>query len=225
MDDEKDLVPVFMPALSAILVNAEDKKGSPLEKDEVIEIRDNASCIMMERSHSEAMDDSRGYKDIDPENCWYDWQMLRRDLGRTPDIDPGARFSYVKSADEEFNKTIIEAHKTLDSFRGMIEKGGEDLFPLVKVLLSEPNYRAYMWLTVREVNDAGFVGEIFELPSEFQEFKVGMLIDIPEQDIQDWMINDSGTLYGGYSLRYNRAQMSESEKLYFDQHIGVERYA
>lgn len=225
MDKGKDLVPVFMPALSVILVNAEDKKGSPLEENEVIEIRDNASCMMMERSHAEAMDESRGYKDIDPENCWYDWQMLRREFGRKPDIDPGARFSYVKPSDEEFKKTVIEAHKTLDSFRNLIEKGSEEFFPLIKVLLSETNYRAYMWLMVRQVNDAGFVGEIFELPGEFKEFEVGMLIDIPEKDIQDWMINHNGTLYGGYSLRYSRAQMSESEKLHFDQHIGVERYA
>ncbi len=225
MEEEKDLVPVFMPALSAILINAEDKKESPLKESEVLEIRDNASCIMMERSHSEAMDESRGYKDIDPENCWYDWQMLRRELGRKPDIDPGAKFSYVSSTDEEYQKTIIDARNTLNTFRSMIDNGGEELFPLVKVLLSEPNYRAYMWLAVREVNECGFVGELFELPSEFNEYEIGMLIDIPEQDIQDWMINDNGTLYGGYSLRYNRARMSESEKIEFDQHIGIERYA
>jgi hypothetical protein len=39
-DESQDLVPYFMPSLSAILVNAEDKKGSPLEYDEVVEIRD-----------------------------------------------------------------------------------------------------------------------------------------------------------------------------------------
>ncbi len=36
--DGEQLVPVFVPALSAVLLNAEDKKGGPLTRDEVIRI-------------------------------------------------------------------------------------------------------------------------------------------------------------------------------------------
>lgn len=225
MGKDKKLVPVFMPSLSAILVNAEDMKGDPLDENEVLAIRDKASCIMMEVDHAEAMDKSRGYSDIDPENCWYDWQMLRREMGRKPDVDPGARFSFVRSEDEEYRKSINEAQGTLDSFRNMIHSDKRELFPMVKVLLTEPNYRAHMWLLVREVNGSAFTGEIFELPHDFKEYKVGMRIEVPEREVQDWMINDNGTLFGGYSLRYSRSKMSDSEKLEFDRHIGVENYA
>lgn len=225
MNQKNDVVSVFIPSLGAILLNAEDKKGSPLEEPEVLKIRDDAPCITMERSDAEAMNESRGYKDIDPENCWYDWQMLRRELGRKPDIDPGAKITYVSSDDEEFKKTIKTAQETLGSFRNLIKLNGEENYPLVKTLLAEPNYQAFMWLVIVEVKDDSFIGEIFELPSEFSEFKVGMSIEISDQNIQDWMINDNGTLYGGFSLRYNRSRMSESEKACFDQHIGVKRYA
>lgn len=224
MNDDKDLIPVFMPALSAILINAEDKKGSPLDADEVIEIRDNAVCMMMERSQADSMAQSRGYTDIDPENCWYDWQMLRRELGRKPDLDPGARFSYINTADEDFQKTIAEAQATLNTFRNMIAQGADEYFPLVKTLLAEADYHANMWLLVQEIKGNGFVAEIFELPGEFKQYEVGMSLEVAEQDIQDWMINDNGTLYGGYSLRYSRSCMTEVEQLEFDQHIGVERY-
>ena len=87
MNDE--LVPVFMPALSALLLQAEDLKGSPLTPDEVMAIRDNANCAMTKHTVAEELNHSRGYVDIDPENCWYEWQYLRRELGRKPDLDPG----------------------------------------------------------------------------------------------------------------------------------------
>lgn len=87
-----ELVPVFIPALIVLLVHSEDKKGSPLTQEEVLAIRDNATCIMMQLDDSRKMDEQRGYADIDPEDCWYEWQMARRDLGRLPDIDPGPRF-------------------------------------------------------------------------------------------------------------------------------------
>lgn len=38
--DDEQLVPVFIPALGAILVMAEDQKGEPLTYDEVLTIRD-----------------------------------------------------------------------------------------------------------------------------------------------------------------------------------------
>lgn len=223
---EQDLLSLFMPALCTILISAEDKKGSPLSEQEVIEIRDKSAVIMVSHEHAAKMAESRGYSDIDPENCWYDWQMLRRDLGRKPDLDPGARFSKMRSSDEEFKKTVVSAKETLNVFRRMLaERNKGKIFPLVKTLLSEPGYRANMWLVVRSDNKSSFVGEIFELPSEFKEFRVGQTIEITDDEVQDWMINDDGTLYGGYSLRYSRSKMSVADREAFDRHVGVEKYA
>lgn len=85
-DDE--LIPVFMPALGSVLIMAEDRKGAPLSQTEVIRVRDRAPCIMMAAAEAAKLMESRG-RDLDPENCWYDWQMLRRELGRLPELDPG----------------------------------------------------------------------------------------------------------------------------------------
>jgi uncharacterized protein YegJ (DUF2314 family) len=41
----------------------------------------------------------------------------------------------------------------------------------------------------------------------------------------DWMVIENGRLTGGFSLRYNRARMSDAKKLAFDRHIGVTEYA
>src|ERR1041384_6298559 len=105
----EELLPLFNPALCALLVNMEDEKGSPLDEEEVLAIRDKAAVMMVSKEHFEAMANSRGYADLDPENCWYDWQLLRRQLGRKPDLDPGARFSFVRKDDDGFQATIVAA--------------------------------------------------------------------------------------------------------------------
>ena len=50
MSSEDDLVPVFIPALVALLIQAEELNGSPLTRNQVIAIRDNADCVMLPRS-------------------------------------------------------------------------------------------------------------------------------------------------------------------------------
>lgn len=221
---QNDLLPLFVPPLSMVLEHAEDAKNSPLDEAEVLDIRDSASVIMMSRDDFNAMAQSRG-DDIDPENCWYDWQMLRRQLGRKPDLDAGAKVVFISNDDQEFQKTIASAQETLGAFRSMIGEPGAERFPLVKVRLSEPGYHANIWLLVVATDEDGFVGRIFELPGDFTQYAKDMELTVPDNEVQDWMINDDGTLYGGYSLRYSRASMDEAERIAFDRHLGVSVYA
>lgn len=64
---------VFMPSLIAILINAQDKKGTLLTQDEVEHIRDNAAVMSVPKSICEKMDKDRGYKDINPELVWIEY--------------------------------------------------------------------------------------------------------------------------------------------------------
>ncbi len=89
---EPDLIPFFMPSLAAVLGNAEQTKGAALTEAEVIAIRDQATCIMMERKDAEQMVVSRGYRDVEPEDCWADWHRLRGQIagGYLPKLIPCA---------------------------------------------------------------------------------------------------------------------------------------
>lgn len=224
MTDET-LVPVFIPALAAILLRGEDLKGSPLTREQVLKIRDSAVAMMLPRAQADKMAESRGYPDIDPENCWYDWQMLRRDMGREPELDAGARLTFSKSGDPAMVRAVSEAQSSLEIFRQMIPKATLDSPPLIKARLAEPNYSANMWLLVSRVSDSGFEATLFEVPSEFKTYKLNDSLSVKTEEILDWMINDNGTLYGGYSLRVQRERLGETEKLNFDRHIGVKEYA
>ncbi|MEE1886724.1 hypothetical protein [Pseudomonas carassii] len=68
---------VFVPALVSLLKAAEDRKGSQLNEDEVLEIRDNATATAIPFSVAVALEKERGYEDIVPEECWKEWQRVR----------------------------------------------------------------------------------------------------------------------------------------------------
>jgi hypothetical protein len=62
----------------AVLRSAELEKGSALTEEEVIAIRDGASCITMPERVARRVIESRGYDDIDPGNAWEEWQNIRK---------------------------------------------------------------------------------------------------------------------------------------------------
>ncbi|WP_281558313.1 hypothetical protein [Thalassomonas sp. RHCl1] len=78
--NEENLKLVHVPALVAVLLNAEEKKGSPLTEQEAIGIRDSSQCMAMPFDVAEKVAQERGYADIDPENCWAEWQSVRLEL-------------------------------------------------------------------------------------------------------------------------------------------------
>ena len=73
----EELIPVFIPALVALLEHAEVKKGAPLTRSEVEAIRDGGVCMMMPVAQAADLAKSRGYPDLDPENCWQQWKNFR----------------------------------------------------------------------------------------------------------------------------------------------------
>lgn len=80
---EEELYPCFTPSLVAILLNREKSLGRPLAEDEVYKIRDESNVVMLPVSMKSKMDESRGYSDIDPENCWLEWQLCRDELNQS----------------------------------------------------------------------------------------------------------------------------------------------
>lgn len=80
MSDSDKLVIYPMPSLVATLLNRERAKGSPLTEAEVIEIRDGCHSIAVPVDVAAKIDAERGYKDIVPEQCWEQWQEVRKNL-------------------------------------------------------------------------------------------------------------------------------------------------
>lgn len=77
---ENKLYYQFIPSLIAILKAAEDNKGTPLTEKEVINIRDTSVCMAVSKDVFLSVEESRGYNDINPENCWNEWCKIREKL-------------------------------------------------------------------------------------------------------------------------------------------------
>jgi len=77
MSDSPKLVFHFVPSLVSTLLNREQVKGSPLTEQEVLAIRDTCPVIALREETAKAAEEERGYKDIDPENIWVEWQQSR----------------------------------------------------------------------------------------------------------------------------------------------------
>lgn len=76
-DNVEDVV-VFIPKLVLLLWGLERKKGAPLTKQEVLDIRDRAPTIAMQADDARELEQTRG-SDIDPARCWEEWQQARLD--------------------------------------------------------------------------------------------------------------------------------------------------
>jgi hypothetical protein len=76
-EGQDSLVPVPIPPLGTLLLQLEAQKGSLLTEEEVLSARNKAVCMMMRLSHKQALEDKRGYRDVDPGNVWLDWQAFR----------------------------------------------------------------------------------------------------------------------------------------------------
>ena len=76
-DDGEPLFAAFMPSLIALLVAEERKLGRTLDRSEAENIRDAASVVAAPRSALDALEKSRGYRDIDPERCHEEYLRVR----------------------------------------------------------------------------------------------------------------------------------------------------
>ncbi len=79
-DQHEQVVPLFTPPLASLLAAAEQEKGGALTEIEVLGIRDQSACIMVDCKEAKAVEEKRGFVDVNPNNCWADWHRLRVEL-------------------------------------------------------------------------------------------------------------------------------------------------
>lgn len=221
--EDEELIPLFIPALSVVLFAAEEKKGVALTEEEVLSIRDNSITMMMPKSAAKSLSEKCAYEDLDPENVWNEWLLFRDQQGLEVDVDGGALVVDNPSGNLDMKTAEKKARESLDQFKQLI-KNSADVNPLIKVHLQETNTSARMWMIVDTVNKDSFDAHLFEVPSDFEELQAGDKFDITNNEILDWMFNDSGDVYGAFTIRVQRQSMTENERKEMDEYMGVIRY-
>src|SRR5438045_3444908 len=82
------LYPVFMPCLLTRFRQAEQKAGSPLTPVQAQEICSHAVGIMVSEDLVAKLEQRRGFRDLDPEHPWNEWQRVRAEADRRTTVAP-----------------------------------------------------------------------------------------------------------------------------------------
>jgi len=75
---EGKLILTFVPSLVSLLLAREQSKGAPLTQQEVLEIREKATVVALPQDVAVKVATERGYRDIDADHCWDEWQRASR---------------------------------------------------------------------------------------------------------------------------------------------------
>ena len=123
----------------------------------------------------------------------------------------------------EWKATVNSAQKSFPSFLKLYTKykNTKGVSFLIKVPLNHGNKTSHFWFTFKGKKNKNYIGTYFELPKELMMYQN---IEVSNKEIEDWMIDDHGYLYGGYSLRLQRKRLSKNEQISFDKYIGIKVY-
>jgi uncharacterized protein YegJ (DUF2314 family) len=144
-------------------------------------------------------------------------------------IDP--RFIAIRDGDPEMQQAYAQAAETVSLFQEFVERTGDHMC-CAKLRFRDPDRSEelgedrflFLWLNSVYYHQAErlFSGAFFELPAEFTKWhQVGKRLGFEADDIFDWMVNDDGHLYGGFTLRVVRAHLPEQDRARYDKYTGV----
>lgn len=81
----------------------------------------------------------------------------------------------------------------------------------------------HLWLRVTSVLDELVFCSVFEAPDELR-LNPGTSFVVASESIEDWMIDQGGEVFGGYSLRVIRNRLGAEARKRFDAHTGIRRF-
>jgi aryl carrier-like protein len=68
---------VFIPSLAALLTRAQQLNDAALTENQVLRIRDGSNVMVVGLDAVRAMEEQRGYADIDAADAWQSWLRLQ----------------------------------------------------------------------------------------------------------------------------------------------------
>jgi uncharacterized protein YegJ (DUF2314 family) len=127
----------------------------------------------------------------------------------------------VSEHNKNMNEAIAKANQTLANFNAALINDDIEVKSL-KVKFQNETDVEHVWLTDVEFKNGKYSGVLDNEPEYVKEHKIGDVINVDNKDISDWMYIENGKLFGGYTIRVLRNQMSESEREQFDAESGMQ---
>ena len=125
--------------------------------------------------------------------------------------------------DSDMQPSVEKVRKSLTFFLGIYEQYHHNIgvFFGIKKKVVEGDAVSHLWYAFKGMRDGRLTGEHLEPPKALLAHKT---VAIDPAEVEDWMINNHGRLYGGYSIRIQRELSPESKRADFDAYTGITEY-
>jgi uncharacterized protein YegJ (DUF2314 family) len=143
-------------------------------------------------------------------------------------------FIAISATDQLYQAAHAQAAKTMSEFRDNVQRNGDHVCS-AKLRFRDPTESErtgrdaflFIWLTevVFDSTSGFYTGTFFEVPAELKAWhSSGQKLAFEPEDVFDWMVNDNGSLIGGFTLRVHRNSLPESERSAYDLYVGVKQW-
>ena len=129
----------------------------------------------------------------------------------------------IPKNDPEFVEARKRAIETADVFIDLFQKHKDNVgvYFAVKAAIPDEGHTTYFWYTLTEIVDNQFVAYHYNIPDHLADHEnIKLRID----EIHDWMVNDHGNLWGGWTVRVQRDRTPKEKRDDFDEHAGIKFY-
>ncbi|MGX8013958.1 DUF2314 domain-containing protein [Mesorhizobium sp. ORM8.1] len=114
------------------------------------------------------------------------------------------------TADQGMQGAKAKGHATLARFRQLMAAGTSGTYT-IKFPLTQNGATEHIWLQLTGYNEGRFVGLLADEPVNGNKYKIGDRMTVAEADVEDWMIRNGGSVYGGYTVRQAFADMPKEQ--------------
>jgi len=84
---------------------------------------------------------------------------------------------------------------------------------------------AFLWARLEKAEGTTLTVRLFEMPPEFASYRAGQDITVNAADVFDWSTIKSGTLIGGFSMRFQRSKVPPDKQRWYDLYSGTLSFA
>ena len=129
----------------------------------------------------------------------------------------------VPPEDPEMNAAMTEARETVwelvDQLPELQSAGAQ---VSIKVPVSEGAKVEHIWLANLRHENGMIRGNLANAPAGLPSWSHGDPIEVPLENISDWMVARDGQLFGGYTLFAMRDQMQGERRRQFEAAVGLD---
>ena len=117
-----------------------------------------------------------------------------------------------EKSDPAMNAAKQKARSTLARFRELYARRTAGGTYTVKFPLTQNGATEHIWLQLTSMRDTEFVGLLANDPVNGASYRKGQAMTVPASLVEDWMVNNGGTIYGGYTARVALAQLPKDQQ-------------